>query len=129
MQTTSMTDRLAPTRQIALLLAGVGVLTASSYVAVPMVPVPVTMQTLAVLLVGALAGPRMGLAMIVSCWRSPHLAYPFSLAARPGCLPLPARRPASSSPSRLRVILRVSPHARSHAVMSAGLQAFLACTV
>lgn len=66
MQTTSMTDRLAPTRQIALLLAGVGVLTVSSYVAVPMVPVPVTMQTLAVLLVGALAGPRLGLAMIVS---------------------------------------------------------------
>ncbi|PHR75068.1 biotin transporter BioY [Henriciella sp.] len=66
MQTNTLTDHTSIPRQIAFLLAGVGVLTASSYVAVPMVPVPVTMQTLAVLLVGAVAGPRMGLAMIVS---------------------------------------------------------------
>ena len=42
------------------------VLTASSYVSVPMFPVPVTMQTLAVLMVGAVAGPRMGAAMVAS---------------------------------------------------------------
>ena len=45
MQTNTLTDHTSIPRQIAFLLAGVGVLTASSYVAVPMVPVPVTMQT------------------------------------------------------------------------------------
>lgn len=64
--TLSMSDPKALLRPLALFLSGVVVLTASSYVSVPMVPVPVTMQTLAVLLVGALAGPRLGLAMIVS---------------------------------------------------------------
>lgn len=66
MQTSTMTDRTQLLRQSATFVCGVAVLTASSYVAVPMIPVPVTMQTLAVLLVGAVAGPRMGLAMIVS---------------------------------------------------------------
>ncbi|MEM5518461.1 biotin transporter BioY [Henriciella sp. AS95] len=61
-----MTDRTLYLRNAAILIAGIAVLTASSYAAVPMIPVPVTMQTLAVLLVGAIAGPRMGLAMIVS---------------------------------------------------------------
>ena len=40
-------------RVVAMLL-GVLVLTASSWVAIPMLPVPMTLQTLAVLLVGAL---------------------------------------------------------------------------
>ena len=37
-------------------LLGVLVLTASSWVAIPMLPVPMTLQTLAVMLVGALYG-------------------------------------------------------------------------
>ena len=56
-------------RRVTFVLAGVGVLTASSYVSVPMLRVPITLQTLAVILVGALAGPRTGLVMIVS-WLS-----------------------------------------------------------
>lgn len=64
--TSTMPDRLNRLRPAALFLSGIAVLTASSWVSVPMVPVPVTMQTLAVLLIGALAGPRLGLAMIVS---------------------------------------------------------------
>lgn len=40
-------------------------LTASSWIEVPMVPVPMTMQTLAVLLVGALFGWRLGAAVIL----------------------------------------------------------------
>lgn len=46
---------------------GVCVLTASSYVSVPLYPVPVTMQTLAVLLVGVVMGPRAG-ALTVLSW-------------------------------------------------------------
>ena len=41
-------------------LLGVLVLTASSWVAIPMLPVPMTLQTLAVMLVGALYGWRLG---------------------------------------------------------------------
>ena len=52
---------------------GVCVLTASSYVAVPMYPVPVTMQTLAVLLLGVVMGPRAG-ALTVLSWLGLALA-------------------------------------------------------
>jgi len=45
-----------------LVLVGLGavVLTLSSYVAIPIGPVPITMQTLAVTAIGALYGPRLG---------------------------------------------------------------------
>ncbi len=49
-----------------VLVLGVGFLTASSYVQVPMIPVPMTMQTFAVLAVGAFCGWRLGLATIVA---------------------------------------------------------------
>lgn len=44
----------------ALVLVGIGVLTVSAWLSVPFYPVPLTMQTLAVLLVGGLLGPRLG---------------------------------------------------------------------
>ena len=47
-------------RQLALVLGGTAVLTASSYVSIPMQPVPVSLQTFAVLMVGALYGWRLG---------------------------------------------------------------------
>jgi biotin transport system substrate-specific component len=50
----------------AVVVLGVAFLTASSYVQVPMYPVPMTMQTFAVLAVGALCGWRLGLATIVA---------------------------------------------------------------
>jgi biotin transport system substrate-specific component len=53
-------------RPLAIGLLGVAALTASSYVSVPMYPVPVTLQTMVVLLLGALFGPRMGAAMVLS---------------------------------------------------------------
>jgi biotin transport system substrate-specific component len=43
-------------------ICGVAVITASAQVQLPMVPVPMTLQTLAVLLIGALAGARIGAA-------------------------------------------------------------------
>jgi len=46
-------------------LLGTLVLTASSWVSVPMIPVPMTLQTLAVMLVGALYGWRLGVLTIL----------------------------------------------------------------
>lgn len=46
--------------QAALLLVGTVVLAASSWIEVPMIPVPMTMQTFAVVMVGALYGRRLG---------------------------------------------------------------------
>jgi biotin transport system substrate-specific component len=53
-------------RPVAIGLAGIAALTVSSYVSLPMVPVPVTLQTLVVVLLGAVAGPRMGAAIVLS---------------------------------------------------------------
>ena len=47
-------------RQLALVLGGTVALSASSYISIPFWPVPVTMQTFAVLMVGALYGRRPG---------------------------------------------------------------------
>jgi biotin transport system substrate-specific component len=60
-------------RPVLIGLAGIAVLTLSSYVALPMVPVPVTLQTLAVILMGAVLGPRAG-AAIVTAWLGLALA-------------------------------------------------------
>lgn len=54
-------------RNTGLVLLGTGILTASSYVAVPMYPVPMTMQTLAVTLIGAGCGARLGM-LTVAFW-------------------------------------------------------------
>lgn len=54
-------------RQAALVVGGTAVLTASSYVSIPMQPVPVSMQTFAVLMVGALYGWRLG-GLTVLAW-------------------------------------------------------------
>ena len=46
--------------QVGAVLLGTAFLALSSYIEVPMVPVPVTMQTFAVTLIGALYGWRLG---------------------------------------------------------------------
>lgn len=53
--------------QFAAVLLGTLVLAISSQISVPMVPVPVTMQTLAVTLIGALYGWRLG-AITITAW-------------------------------------------------------------
>jgi len=58
-----------------VLVLGVAFLTASSWVQVPMWPVPMTMQTFAVLMVGALCGWRLGLAT-VAAWLALSLGLP-----------------------------------------------------
>jgi biotin transport system substrate-specific component len=56
------------TRRTAVLLGlaamGVGILSAGAWISVPFYPVPLTMQTLAVLVVGGLLGPRLGVAAV-----------------------------------------------------------------
>ena len=49
-----------------LVTAGVGVLTAGAWLSAPFYPVPLTMQTLAVLLVGGLLGPRLGVSAVAA---------------------------------------------------------------
>ncbi|MEM9937295.1 MAG: biotin transporter BioY [Pseudomonadota bacterium] len=44
---------------------GAVLMTVSSYVSVPMYPVPITAQTLTVLLLGAFAGPRLGVVSVL----------------------------------------------------------------
>lgn len=52
-------------QRTALVLAGVGILAASAWLSVPFYPVPLTMQTLAVLLIGGALGPVLGLSSVV----------------------------------------------------------------
>lgn len=53
-------------RPVLIGLAGIAALTVSSYVSLPMYPVPVTLQTLVVVLLGAVAGPRAGAAIVLA---------------------------------------------------------------
>ena len=54
-------------RPFAISICGIAALTVSSWVSVPMYPVPTTLQTAVILLIGALCGPRFG-AGIVLAW-------------------------------------------------------------
>lgn len=53
--------------KICAVIFGTALMTASSYVSVPMIPVPMTMQTLAATLIGALYGWRLG-ALTIAVW-------------------------------------------------------------
>ena len=53
--------------KICAVIFGTALMTASSYVSVPMIPVPMTMQTLAATLIGAFYGWRLG-ALTIAVW-------------------------------------------------------------
>jgi biotin transport system substrate-specific component len=53
-------------RRLSAAVLGTAVLALSSYVEVPMIPVPMTMQTLAVTVIGALFGWRLGAATVIA---------------------------------------------------------------
>jgi biotin transport system substrate-specific component len=53
-------------RRAGLILLGTAILTLSSYIQVPMFPVPMTMQTLAVTMLGAAFGWRLGTATVLA---------------------------------------------------------------
>jgi len=56
-------------KTFAIAALGIALLTASSYLSMPMYPVPITMQTLAVILMGLVLGPRAGAAIVIA-WPS-----------------------------------------------------------
>ncbi|WP_413813490.1 biotin transporter BioY [Devosia sp. Root685] len=62
--------------QAGAIVAGTLFLAASSYVEVPMVPVPVTMQTLAVTLIGAVYGWRLGTLTVIAWLMEAALGMP-----------------------------------------------------
>jgi len=74
-------------RQAALVLVGTAVLTASSYVSIPMVPVPVSMQTFAVLMVGALYGWRLGGITVLAWLLEAALGMPVLAGGKGGLAP------------------------------------------
>lgn len=57
--------RSGAAQRTAMVLAGVGILAASAWLSVPFYPVPLTMQTLAVLLIGGALGPALGLSSVL----------------------------------------------------------------
>jgi biotin transport system substrate-specific component len=59
------TIRSIAARKAVLVLAGIGILAASAWLSVPFYPVPLTMQTLAVLLIGGALGPAMGVSSVI----------------------------------------------------------------
>lgn len=73
-------------RPVLIGLAGIAALTLSSYVALPMGPVPVTLQTLVVVLLGAVLGPRAGAAVVLA-WLGLALAGAPVLAGGKSGLP------------------------------------------
>jgi biotin transport system substrate-specific component len=60
----SWTEKAPLIRNALLLVLGTLVLAASAWIEVPMVPVPMTMQTFALLLIGAFYGPRLAFATV-----------------------------------------------------------------
>ncbi|AVO41981.1 biotin transporter BioY [Simplicispira suum] len=74
-------------RQVALVLGGTAVLAASSYVSIPMQPVPVSLQTFAVLMVGALYGWRLGGLTVLAWLLEAALGMPVLAGGKGGLAP------------------------------------------
>lgn len=74
-------------RQVALILGGTAVLAASSYVSIPMQPVPVSLQTFAVLVVGALYGWRLGGLTVLAWLLEAALGMPVLAGGKGGLAP------------------------------------------
>ena len=70
-------------RDALVVLAGSALLTAAAWVRVPMWPVPMTMQTLAVLLIGATCGPRLGAATVAAYLAEAALGLPVLAGGTP----------------------------------------------
>lgn len=69
------------------ILLGTGILAASSYISVPMIPVPITMQTFALTMIGALYGWRLGAATVVAWLGEAAIGMPVLAGGASGLLP------------------------------------------
>ena len=74
-------------RQLALVLGGTVALSASSSISIPFWPVPVTMQTFAVLMVGALYGWRLGGITVLAWLLEAALGMPVLAGGKGGIAP------------------------------------------
>jgi biotin transport system substrate-specific component len=74
-------------KQAGLVLVASWLLAASSWVSVPMVPVPMTMQTLAVCLVGAMMGPRLGTLAVLVWFGQAIIGLPLLAGGSGGAAP------------------------------------------
>jgi biotin transport system substrate-specific component len=74
-------------RQLAAIVLGTAFLTLSSYIEVPMFPVPMTMQTLAVTGIGALYGWRLGMATVFVWLTEAALGLPVLAGGASGLAP------------------------------------------
>jgi biotin transport system substrate-specific component len=63
--------------RLGAVVAGSWVIASSSWVTAPMYPVPMTMQTFAILLVAGLAGARLGAAIVITWLAQAALGLPF----------------------------------------------------
>ncbi len=75
-------------RLAGLALLGSWLLAASAQIAVPMWPVPATLQSLAVLLLGAIGGPAMGVASVGAYLAQGAAGLPFFAGGSGGLAPL-----------------------------------------
>lgn len=69
------------------ILLGTGILAASSYISVPMIPVPITMQTFAVTMIGALYGWRLAAATVIVWLVEAAAGMPVLAGGASGLLP------------------------------------------
>jgi biotin transport system substrate-specific component len=69
-------SRDAALRHIALVVAGIAALTLSAKIQIPFWPVPMTLQTMVVLLIGAGAGPRAGFVTVAGYLAIGALGFP-----------------------------------------------------
>ena len=75
-------------RAALVLLLGSALLTVTAHVKVPFWPVPMTMQTFAVLVIGMACGARLGIATVLAYLLQGALGYPFSVAVWVGYIAL-----------------------------------------
>jgi biotin transport system substrate-specific component len=75
-------------RAVTLMLLGVALLTASAKVSIPLPPVPMTLQTLVVLMVGALYGWKLGVATVLAYLAAGALGLPVFAGSTGGLAPL-----------------------------------------
>lgn len=74
-------------RQVLVIALGTLALTASSWLSIPSVPVPITMQTYVVLVTGALLGPRLGTLTVIAWLAEALVGMPVLAQGASGILP------------------------------------------